>query len=265
MKVDAKSYKVLFQIVMITRSDELYQTARQVLIDLLYRGESNALHREDECRLCLKYEISCWIDGCYDDVVDELCLLAEESSNNSLPPLVSLFQAWEHCELPPPVPDLRVSSLLLRALQLIGKMSSEFTLFTQQVASKSLMYDTNPIPLAALIVYNAESGSNKLDKDAYHPIALYAKSLVQFSNFSGTDRLTYLQTLLQGSFKDDPVMKILKKNCDTDERFTGCVTFVDYLALLRQVGHLSQVSDIPSSNMFTDLFKRLLPLVIVVR
>jgi hypothetical protein len=248
---------------MITRSDEIHRTARHVLIDVLSRGERRAFDRDAENKLCIEYEISCWIDGCYDEVVDELCLLVQESSSNKLPPLASLFQAWEYSGLSSPVPALRISSLLLHALQQIGKMSSDFTLLTFQVASKCLMYDTNPIPLASLIVYHAESSKEMLEKDM-HPIALYAKSLVQFGKFSGTDRLTFLDSLLQGSFKDDSVMMFQEK-CKGDQKFTGFFSSFDHLALLRQIAHLSLVLDVSRRNVFTDLFKQLLPIAFLVR
>jgi hypothetical protein len=58
---------------------------------------------------------------------------------------------------------------------------------------------------------------------------------------------------------------MFQEKCKGDQKFTGFFSSFDHLALLRQIAHLSLVLDVSRRNVFTDLFKQLLPIAFLVR
>ena len=132
-------------------------------------GDSESVH-------CQDYEFACWLDALSMSNIEDFCKLVAESQNQSLSSKVMVGIAWEKAGLSRPFPTVTCSPILVTALTTLGGRSEDFVLLTIQVAASCLLFNRNPISLAALVVH---CDLNEEGTNSRRELIRYAKCLLK--------------------------------------------------------------------------------------
>jgi hypothetical protein len=138
---------------------DVYNAARELATSLI---ESELFpvseHRQDtETSSCNKYECSLWVDEIRKESIQELVVWIGSLNHHRVQHKIFASQAWMNCGVEGEMPPLRVSMLLsfLISKLIIGEteFSSSLSLSLIQLATKMMIYQQSPLPLASIIVY----------------------------------------------------------------------------------------------------------------
>jgi hypothetical protein len=240
-----------------TRSEVILREARLIAIDLICRMSPK---RDDG----VEYETACWVDGITKQTREEYCSLLQDVANVSFPIVIELANACHKANLPNPVPLSRLSTILVRALQRMPQASMEFSLLTIQVVTKCLLRDLQPLPLAVMILDAVEREDLASTRPAIDDLVEYARSIVFFDRYIGSDRFRLAVGLLKSCFcRDSYPLAWLAPGCGTGQprRPAG----QDYISLTRQVTHMAAICEGDDRVRCCNVLRRLLPVAIVVR
>lgn len=242
---------------MSTRSEAILREARAIMLDLLCRVIPG--HRGDEAL----YEATCWVDGLTKGTIEEYCALLQDATNVSTPIFIELAHAWRKADLPHPVPNSNLSMILVRALQRLPHASKEFSLLTVQVVIKCLLCDLKPLPLAVMIVEAAETEDMVSKHTIVGDLAEYARSIIYFDRYSGSDRNALAMRLLRSNFSEDsyPLVWLAPSPASRTRRIPSGV---DCLSLMQQVTHMAAVFEADCRVRCCNVLRRLVPIAIVV-
>lgn len=164
----AKMLPSLLSILVSSNIPEVYTAARELALSLMEKEifppiSSNSSAYSIEELSCHKYESSLWVDGISPCTIQELGSLSDESKQLRVQHNIMISQAWAEASLGYDMPPLGISSLLSLAIcQIIGRCESQsifsekFAVLLIQIATKMLLFQTDPKPFAAMIVYAAQ-------------------------------------------------------------------------------------------------------------
>lgn len=225
---------------------------------------------EAEYRINREYEASCWIDGITDRTLNDFCSLVQQSANATTPDIVTFALAWRNADLPDnPLPNAHPSAILVQSLQLLTQASDEFTLLTVQVLAKCLLHDANPLPLAALIL---DASKTVAGHPVFGQLVEYARSVLHFDRYVASKRNDLAMAMLKACFaKDSYPLALLApalpsgSNNDSslvDEKLANASQ--DYVTLVRQLTHLTNVADDANCASILPLIRQILPVAISV-
>lgn len=256
-------------IVISARSSHIYQLSRSIAVDVLCRISPKA-ESEDALKLrtIWKYEATCWVDGLSSATVNEFCRLIEKTVLATMPTFVTLLRAWRSAGLPvESIPTTQPSSILIQALEMLPKTSDAFSLLIMQVASKCLLFDINPLPVAALILDAAH-------KPKTHSLASYARSLIYYDEYTATKRISLVMQMLTDHFSVRSFPANLFLTCRSVVAPRAPLILapdmkafakLDCLALAQQILHLATISREGGHESFDKLLRRMLPAALSVR
>lgn len=264
---------------LLTKSNWIFRHFRTLLIELLFRTfrlvrdsyppTSNQTDNRayDVCvgnsRSLQYFEFSCWIDGITLATVEEFGKLLLDASNCSSPLVVDVARAWQNQKVPAPLPSFKQSKVLVRALQRLGQASAEFRLLILQTVERCLLRDPSPLPMATLIVEFAENES-LLMNDQMRYLLHYAKSLILFESFTGSDRRLALVQMLQSTFSKEffPLSLLICNGCPRSKFALGREDCLDVSWQLTNFSLLLQGGDSARCMAF---LRRILPITLMVR
>jgi hypothetical protein len=167
-----------------TTTPEVYDEARQLAISLLGQEMFPNPDKHDGADSSRMYESSLWIDAISEETIEDLMTMIGEVRQQSVQHKMTIFQAFSKANI---VYDAAsgVSSLLSLSLSYLmskseetkSHFSDEFGLCLIQISVKMLLFQANPMPLAAIIYHAATTDQKAGGKNA---AALYqvAKALV---------------------------------------------------------------------------------------
>lgn len=237
--------------------------SRAIAIDLICRV-SPIENNSREGQISRQYEASCWVDGITKGaVLDGFCTLLQQSVSVSIPGYVPFARAWRNAGLPTPIPTARPSTILVQALQLLPQSTTEFALLTLQVLARCLIYDVNPLPLAALILDTGETLDSVSEEfPVFVRIVDYARSLVFFDQYSGEKKLDLAVTMLKACYFDGsyPVALLADSGISsTEKNFGAAADDEDVFVLTRQLVHLATVAGVEGHTPILRFLQRMLP------
>lgn len=159
------SFKILPSVISVlvsTKIPEVYTNARHLALVLMERYLFTSFNGSDsniEGRECMKYETSLWIDGISDDIIQELVKKIEDSKHQHIQQKILVAQSWSKIFAGLGMPSLHVSSFLISSISRLvcdGDFSSSKKLsdLSLQVATRMLLFQADPKPLAAIIVFS---------------------------------------------------------------------------------------------------------------
>lgn len=146
-----------------TSIPEVYTNSRNLALVLLERdlfphfSNFASTVGNSEGKECMEYETSLWIDGISDDIIQELVQKIEESKHQRVQQKIMIAQAWSK-NFGLEMPTLYASDYLISSISKLvrdGDSSSSNRLsdLSIQVAARMLLFQADPRPLAAVIVF----------------------------------------------------------------------------------------------------------------
>lgn len=262
-----------------TPSSSVLTLARDITLFMFRRVVSSRVE-DSESQMCLEYEASCWFDGMTKETLPEFCKVIQEASQLSFRSVVAFAEAWIASSLPGTMPALSVSAILVHAMRRLSKVSEAFLLLTCQVASKCLLYDLNPLPLATIVVHSrvrltgTSDDGPSLKHAFYDDLWNYAHSLVEFSRYTPAERNGFVNSMLSsclsaGSyprvFVESPSDSMIPQRLPQADKGARFVR-EDNEAIARHLSHLVLVSENDNEReSHLKVMKRILPSAIMVR
>lgn len=253
---------------MTTKSNEIFQESRNIAINVLQKLFTNLDSSPEHCTI-VEYELSCWIDGLTMDMLDSFSNLIQDALSYSSMSIIIVAQGWKESKLPGPVPTLLFTPLLIQAIRNIQQASKSFNIFICQVTVHCMLFMTNPLPLASLILMVSNSSSQG---EQFDSVTTYARKLVNMQSLVENDRITSLQLLLEKTFGENSLILIEVIQSVSSPIFSSTKIMsylnnkkVNYIELIRQIYHL--ISMIDGSDLRVncmDLIYKLLPIAIKV-
>jgi len=161
----------VLSILVSTTIPEVYTMARKLALSLMERettssqinshSEGDSSVENDEVMQCHQYESTLWVDGISADNIQELVTMIEEVKQQRVQHKIVISQAWSNASMGYAMPSLGVSSLLSSSIcQLLlglkegaSSLSKKMSLLLIQIATKMLLFQANPKPFAAMIVF----------------------------------------------------------------------------------------------------------------
>lgn len=224
-----------------TTTPEVYDEARQLAISLLEREIFPLSDKHDGTESSRAYESSLWIDAISEEMIEDLMTMIGEVRQQSVQHKMTVLQAFSKTNI---VYDAAsgVSSLLSLSLSyLMSKseetktpFSDEFGLRLIQISVKMLLFQANPVPLAAIIHHAATTDEKAGKKNA---AALYqvAKALVE----GDSKIISYLNSLCSKLFHEECLLNSMLRvsmgkthdipQCNfTSETMRQCLSLLKY-------------------------------------
>jgi hypothetical protein len=187
----------LLEICISSTSNEIRSAARDLsisILQLISTGVSDNDQHRNECLDVAAYEASCWLDEISDkNRLDEFCDIVQSAFSSRSMTVLAVAQAWTDAEVSFPLPIFQISPMLVQGLMTVNSLSIDFVNVISGISLNCLMYMTNPLPLAALIV----SASKIVVARSLADLAGYAETLIHFHKFSSGDRLNNLKRCVQ--------------------------------------------------------------------
>eukprot|EP00804_Cyclotella_cryptica_P013520 CCRYP_017246-RC/>CCRYP_017246-RC protein AED:0.15 eAED:0.15 QI:74/1/1/1/1/1/6/1144/2412 len=229
----------VMSIVTASRVKEVYATARELALSLiqneLFTQAGIDLHQvDDETASCSAYECSLWIDGMSTSIIPEIATWIGEMHQQRVQQKIFVSQAWAHCDLGFDVPPLRVSLLLSYLISELFRQekvfSPDFSLLVVRIATKLLIFQSDPRLLASIIVY----GSNGIaHKNVQHAnLSQFAMAIIQ--NHDKT--VLRLNSLLSSVFDSDSACITVKAAVSNTRQLACSTALRQCLSLLRYQG-----------------------------
>ena len=192
-----------------TTVPEIYSAARH-LAHLLFEKElfpsnlASSRQLDPEILSCSKYETSLWVDEIDNGLIGEFISFIGDLHRQRVEHKIFVTQAWAKygkggvlSEMPPLCVSMLFSFLISKLLQNEADLTSEFSLLLVQMATKMLMYQSDPTPLAAVILHASygkpqsqhlfkfATAISQNDEDMYHSL-----KLMHFTSFYSDDEGT---------------------------------------------------------------------------
>ena len=189
-----------------TNVPEVYAAARDLALLLVKKElfgprDSNLMQDDEETVSCNKYESSLWIDGICSNTIKDLILGIEELHQHRVNHKIFASQAWSSSEIPGRMPPLRVSLLLSFLIsQLLRnevEMSTEFSMLLVRIATKLLIYQSDPRPLASVIAFASAKKSHSITQIAR--LSQFAIAILQ----KDATTMSCLMSLQSAAFDSD--------------------------------------------------------------
>jgi hypothetical protein len=242
-----------------TRSESVLLEARAIAIMILCRLNTNN-------DLESQYEASCWVDGISKGTLKEFCNLVQDSGKVVSPMAIELVKAWRNVNLPNPVPNVRLSILLMQGLKRVTQSTHEFGFFIVQVLARCLLACCNPLPLAVMTVYITESTDTNVFPPYLRNFVEYTRSLVFYDHYSGMARSSFVTRLLKSTFAPGSYPLTWFEPANTHSQMIRTYFNANCLALAQQVVHLKTVLANDNDAIdFLQILRQYLCVAIVVR
>ena len=241
---------LLLEISISCRARAVYSYARALSLFLLTRIVLSSF-LSDEMLSNINYEMTCWIDCMSKGAVRDFGRVLEASSANTYAE-ISLFRAWKNVGLMCPMPNEMSSGILVTAIKFIYTdctCSSELEALVCQVAAKCLVFNHNPMPLAALVT--SSFGSKKsspvdgsYSKEMMIALGKYAKCLVEFESTDESTQSKLLFQLFETCFAESSFHRKVTEWLDGDakdqtpQEHLGRISLQDSIAAIRQLSHV---------------------------
>ena len=189
------SHKVILEIMLKSKCHIVHSMSRQIALDLMAPLlQSRCVELEDF--EYMEFEAACWVDGLTISSLPLFCTLLHDVSQKGISAIAGVSAVWAENKI----------SQAMRLSPLIASLSSVessrgFSSLIIQVCTRCLVFQRNPIPLAALVCHvgENESLSCAMRSDAAIPLLSYARSLLNFHPEDGPARLELLERLLESS------------------------------------------------------------------
>lgn len=112
---------------------------------------------------CIEHEANAWIDNLSIDIIDEVQASFEECKGTFLDFVIPIRMAWnEKIGTDRRMPDLQFTPLLMKSIESLekktGNVCDRFSLLVATVAEQCLLSQTEPLPLAVIVVRLAGRG-----------------------------------------------------------------------------------------------------------
>ena len=205
----ASSLKMLAPVLSIltaTTVPEVYSAARHLAHSLfkkeLFPSNLASQQLDPEILSCNKYECTLWIDEIDNGLVREFTTFIGDLHRQKVEHKIFLTQAWAKYgngnAMPPLCVSMLFSFLVSKLIQNEAQLTSEFALLLVRMTTKMLMYQSDPTPLAAVIVHASHGKSKskdllkfamaivKNDEDMYRSL-----KLMHFTSFNSDDEGIY--------------------------------------------------------------------------
>jgi hypothetical protein len=257
------------------RSSSVYRKVRATIVGLLSRcfqgtssGPSTSSRLDSNSisshSCILHFESACWVDGLTRPLLDEYCALLQSVLNESPQTYVELVHAWHSANLPNPAPKTKLPTVLLRALQRMPRASVEFGKLTLQICLRCLLYDPNPLPLAARIVHSSGLKQPLVANQNIQSLFEYASSLVFFDHSAGKERTALALRLMKTFSAEDsyPLAWLMPRGV---YRILRALQMEDVVSVACQLRHLSFVGCGEAQLRCRMILRRLLPIAVSVR
>ena len=170
---DSSSLKMLaqvFSILTATKVPEIYDAARDLAFhlikkELFHQRETNLSQYDGETLSCNAYEGSLWVDEITEGIIQDLISWIRELHRQRVQHKIFVSQALSNSGMGGYILQLGVSELfsflISKLIQNDAKFSNEFSLLLIGMTIKILLFQSNPKPLASIIVYASEIGAKK--------------------------------------------------------------------------------------------------------
>jgi len=223
------SCELLLKIMTTSRSPVVGSAARNMCTVLVGRAALFG-RTQSEIGQCLKHEICSWVDCMTSENIEDFCTILNRAKQQPFHGDIFLFRAWQACGLPKPTHKLPASPILVTALEFLseGKCSPTMAASVNQVTTKCLLFHDDPLPLSVLVQSFFETAQKQTKKVAgekspggFNPaIVEYTESLVDFSAFDETSRMTLLGAVVNACFTKSSlhhrIMKVIQDNSTHD-------------------------------------------------
>ena len=206
----------VLSVLVFTTIPEVDTISRKLAL-LLMEQELGETTDNTETMQCRKYESSLWIDGISAETIQDLVRMIEESKQQRVQHKIMASQAWANASTGYAMPMPGVSTLLSSSIyRLLGdkdaSFSDEVSLLLIQIATKMLLFQADPKPFAAIIVF-AANGSVPNDKNI---AALYhcAKSILDDDSTANT----CIESLTSGVFGAECQLNSIVQMVNADKK-----------------------------------------------
>jgi hypothetical protein len=138
---------VIYRVLISTRSKAIYLAARrlsQAMLSCLFPISSSS----DEKNKCRNHELLCWLDGLTEQALDEFVTLVQEASERMLDAKVMFAEQCRSYVATTVSNSLPCTPILAHAISTFGKLSRALQFLTCQVATKLLLYSSDPLAMA---------------------------------------------------------------------------------------------------------------------
>ena len=206
------SLSTTLEIMLTTRIRGIHEVSRRIAYNLIIQGIVPRKLRGSEIALCIEFEIDCWMDGLTLDALPPFCTMLSDATKNGINTIAILGDAWTEYAIPP---AMRFSPLVA-ALSSTRESTADFSSLTTQVATRCLLFQRNPIPMAAICSSSLEGNSSTTQRKNRERLVSYAKFLLAHKQ-DHVKALDLLCNLLGSSLAPgNPLSVALTFLCGTD-------------------------------------------------
>jgi hypothetical protein len=249
---------MLLEILTTCRATSVYSNARAACIFLLTRVAPTTFV-EDEMVSNIHYEMTCWTDCMTPGAIKDFGRILE-ASLSSINTKVSFFRAWKDACLPWPMPQETSSGILVTAITSIGSdpnWSIELEDLVCQVAAKCLLFNHNPMTIAALLASLFSPKKPSVDKKNALRKALgnYASCLVEFESTEESQQSELLLQLVQACFAESSFHRKVIEWFDNDIAAQNPQELLGHMSRQDSIAAMSQLSHIVACTS-SDIFRR---------
>ncbi len=192
------SSKIIFEIMLSTKSKAIHSTCRMLLVRLMSTALLSRVSNKYASD-CIREEVCFWIDGISSFDLPTIFKLFREILNNSSTQLAFLGQALKTYNLPK---TMNFSNLLVAAFSMTDDSlsSSSFAALVGQVAARCLASVRDPLPLAAIITHADKANSSIAQSQSLSPLVDYAGTLLNFEKDDINGRVSHSAAFLTSFF-----------------------------------------------------------------
>lgn len=168
-----------------TKILDVYDAARELALSLVEKELFNTtcrIQQDTETLSCNKYECSLWVDEIGNSSISELITWIGDLQQHRVQHKIFVSQAWAKCSagehsMPPLCVSVLFSFLISKLIQDNIELSAGFSTLLIRMATKLLIFLSDPIPLASIIVHAADS-SAQVDGQCIN-LCRFATSIIQ--------------------------------------------------------------------------------------
>lgn len=245
-RFDGLSSKLLTSVLLIltsTKIFEVYKTARELALSLIEKelfSNTCGKKRDNETISCNKYECSLWVDEMDTDSISEFVTWIVELQQHRVPHKLFVSQAWAvsgvEYDMPPLCTSMLSSLLISKLLTNESCLSPVFSRLVAQVATKLLIFQNNPKPLASVVVHAADMNAH-LDEQ-YCNLRQFAKTILR------NDKQELVPVTLKMDMQHYTTSSVALRQCLSFMRYQSG-SYDNSSALLRGImPHVFEVSDV---------------------
>ncbi len=228
----------VFTVLVSTDIPEVYSIARDLALSLmemeLFRDTSSAsIDMNIDGRSYQGYESSLWVDGITPLSIEYLVTWLAEYRQLKVQKKIMFAQAWSKASMSDEVQTISVSTLLLSTVcHIIQERASksdifdEFSTLVIRVATEMLLYQTDPRPFAAILVFNAHE---KIPTDEHTArLIKLAKVVLCRNNLGANDHLLSSSSGIFGEHFNRLQILSRLKNCLSISHLRHCLSLLKF-------------------------------------